>query len=133
MDDDDLIIDLAGELLSSLGYQVALAKDGAEAVTIYRNAKRQGRPFDLVILDLTVPGGMGGKKTLNELLAVDPHVRAIASSGYSDDPVMSDPVRFGFNGVLPKPYDVKQLSRVVHAVLQKPIPETAQDGSEPAI
>ncbi len=127
MDDDDLITDLAGELLSSLGYEVALAKDGAEAVTIYRNAKRQGRPFDLVVLDLTVPGGMGGKQTLSELLAVDAQVRAIASSGYSDDPVMSDPVRFGFNAVLPKPYDVKQLSRVVHAVLQKPAQDIADD------
>lgn len=126
MDDDTLIIDLAGELLSSLGYEVTLTKDGAEALTIYKNAKNQGRPFDLVILDLTVPGGMGGRPTLSKLLAFDPDVRAIASSGYSDDPIMSDPVRFGFKAVLPKPYDVKQLSRVVHAVLR-----AAQKGQLP--
>ncbi len=133
MDDDDLIIDLAGELLSSLGYEVTLAKNGGEAVTIYRNAKRQGRPFDLVILDLTVPGGMGGKQTLSELLSIDTHVKAIASSGYSDDPVMSDPMRFGFNAVLPKPYDVLQLSRVVHAVLRHSTQDKSPDEPEPEI
>ena len=110
MDDEKFIRDLAGELLKNLGYRVVAAKDGHEAVQRYEEALAEGKPFDVVLMDLTVPGGMGGVEALKRLQDLDPTVKAIVSSGYSNDPIMADYKRFGFAAVLPKPYDGKQLS-----------------------
>ena len=77
-------------------------------------------PFGMVILDLTVKSGMGGKDALRELRRLDPDVLAVVSSGYNEDPVMTDPQRFGFTTVLPKPYALKELSAVVERILPKP-------------
>ncbi|HDH96712.1 MAG TPA: response regulator, partial [Proteobacteria bacterium] len=76
-----------------------------------------GDPFDLVILDLTVVGGMGGKEAIRHLLEIDPHVKAAVSSGYSDDPVMADYRKYGFKGVIPKPYGIEKLSRLLHSLI----------------
>jgi CheY-like chemotaxis protein len=113
MDDEEVIRRVAGRMLSLAGHEAAFAADGAEAVRAYQAARQAGRPFDLVIFDLTVPGGMGGKEALQELLAIDPGVRAIASSGYSSDPIMGNPRAYGFRVSLPKPYDIPDLMRVV--------------------
>lgn len=118
MDDEELIREVAGEMLSSLGYEVSFAKDGSEAVSMYESAGKNGGYYDLVILDLTVPGGLGGKETVVKLLEIDPDVRAIASSGYSHNPVMSDFKMYGFSGVIAKPYKLKDLSEIVNMVLQ---------------
>lgn len=117
MDDEPLIRELAETMLEHLGYQVELARDGAEAVRLYCQAKENGRPFDAVIMDLTIPGGMGGKETIKKLSAFDPEVRAIVSSGYSHDPVMANFREHGFRGVMGKPYKVEELAKVMHEVL----------------
>jgi signal transduction histidine kinase/ActR/RegA family two-component response regulator len=117
MDDEDIILDLLGELLETLGYEALYAANGEEAVEMYREAKLNGAPFDLVIMDLTVPGAMGGKEAMDLLLKFDPHVKAVVSSGYFNDPILSDPQKYGFAGVLPKPYDAAQLSDLISRAL----------------
>ncbi|MBI5583119.1 MAG: PAS domain S-box protein [Deltaproteobacteria bacterium] len=117
MDDEALIRDILGEMLKRLGYSVEFAVDGAEAVKIYQVAQKIDQPFDLVIMDLTVAGGMGGKEALQKLLVIDPQIKALASSGYSSDPVMSNYQAYGFQGVIAKPYTMEELSRVVGRLL----------------
>lgn len=117
MDDEQAVREVAGELLGFLGYRVGYAEDGAEAIARYREGSASGEPFDLVIMDLTVPGKMGGKEAIQRLLEIDPHVRAIVSSGYSNDPIMGDYARYGFKGVIAKPYQLEQLSKTVHDVI----------------
>jgi signal transduction histidine kinase/CheY-like chemotaxis protein len=116
MDDEDMIREIAGEFVRMLGYEVSLASDGMEAVKIYRSAFHEGHRFDAVVLDLTVPGGMGGTEALAELSKIDPEVKAIVSSGYSGDSIMSDYSAHGFKAVLPKPYDPKRLGEVLGMV-----------------
>ncbi len=113
MDDEEVIRRVAGRMLALAGHEAVFASDGAEAIRSYAAARQSGRPFDLVIFDLTVPGGMGGKDALQELLKMDPEVRAIASSGYSSDAVMANPREYGFWVSLPKPYDIPDLMRAV--------------------
>jgi len=119
MDDDEAIRDVTEKILRELGYEVCCASDGAETIAHYQNAARSGRPFDAVIMDLTIPGGMGGKETIRQLLSIDPQVTAIVSSGYSNDPIMSDFEGYGFSGVATKPYRIEKLSWVLHDVLMK--------------
>ncbi len=109
MDDEKMIRDLAEQMLNRLGYSVELAKDGAEAIELYKKATDSGKTYDVVILDLTVKGKMGGKGAVKRLLKIDPQVKAVVSSGYSNDPVMTDFRRYGFIGALPKPYTMKAL------------------------
>jgi CheY-like chemotaxis protein len=118
MDDQEDILEIAGHLLRHLGYEVGLARDGAEAVDLYQKAQEAGRPFNAVILDLTIPGGMGGKDAIQKLLEIDPEVKAIVSSGYSTDPIMADFRRFGFSGVVSKPYEIEDLSAALLEVLK---------------
>ena len=93
-----------------------MARDGEETVHLYRRALEQGERYDVVILDLTVPGAMGGKETLDKLREIDPDVKAIVSSGYSNDPIMSDYKNYGFTGVVAKPYNIQNLSEALNAV-----------------
>lgn len=119
MDDEGMIRDLASALLAELGYEVALAKDGAEAIELYKQAKQTGHPFDAVVLDLTVPGGMGGKEAVQQLIEMDPNARAIVASGYSDDPVISQFRQYGFRGVITKPYSVEDISSLLSNILRE--------------
>ena len=118
MDDEDFIRELASVMLQKMGYDVALAQDGQAAVASYQEALSAGNPFDAVVLDLTVPGGMGGKETVRQLRTLDPNVRAIVSSGYSNDPVMANYARYGFCGAVKKPYLVQEMSQVLNAVIK---------------
>lgn len=117
MDDEKMIRHLAGEILSYLGYKVSFSKDGVKAIEIYKDAMESGEPFDAVILDLTVRGGMGGKEAIRKLMEIDPHVTGIVSSGYSDDSVMTDFEKYGFKGVVAKPYSVNEVSVVLDEVI----------------
>jgi CheY-like chemotaxis protein len=117
MDDEDMIREITGELLQNLGYQVEFAKNGSEAIDLYREAQGLGKPFDAVILDLTIPGGMGGKEAIKGLLEIDPKIKAIVSSGYSNDPIMAEFREYGFNGVIIKPYRLTELSQTLQDVL----------------
>ncbi|HEX7715521.1 MAG TPA: MEDS domain-containing protein [Bacillota bacterium] len=119
MDDEDTIRNIGGEMLSCFGYRVTLAGNGQEAVGLYKQAKEIGEPYDAVIMDLTVPGGLGGIETMAILRQVDPDVKAIISSGYAGNPVMSDYERYGFKGVVIKPYKFDELNKVLHQVLDE--------------
>ena len=120
MDDEDSIRIMAREMLAHCGYQVLLAQDGHEALAIYKQAMESHTPIDLVILDLTVPGKLGGLETLAQLRQVDPQVKALVSSGYSTDPIMANFASHGFAGVIAKPYSMIDLSQMVHNVLWHP-------------
>lgn len=117
MDDEEAVRIVVKEMLDYIGYEVKLAKDGEEAIELYRKAKSSGNLFDAVILDLTVPGGMGGGMALKRLIKIDKEVRAIVSSGYSNYPVMSEFKRYGFKGVIPKPFTIVNLSKVLDQVI----------------
>ncbi len=119
MDDEEIVRISVSSMLGGLGYRVDTAKDGGDAVEKYRDAKESSAPYDAVILDLTVPGGMGGKDAVAKLKEIDPEIKAIVSSGYSHDPVMAHFEDFGFAGVLSKPYRLIELSRVIHNVLKE--------------
>ncbi len=119
MDDESLVRDVAGAILERIDYDVEYAEDGERAIELYSRAKASGKPFDAVILDLTIPGGMGGKETIERLREIDPDVRAIVSSGYSSDPVMADFREYGFSGVVTKPYRIKELGDALHAVIMR--------------
>ncbi|MFC1718514.1 PAS domain S-box protein [Candidatus Poribacteria bacterium] len=116
MDDERNIRDLTVAVLSKLGYRVSTSVDGAEAIQLYQEAENSGQPYDAVIMDLTIPGGMGGKETVERLMEIDPNVKAIVSSGYSTDPIMSNFREHGFQGVIVKPYKIMDLSAVLHRV-----------------
>jgi len=113
MDDQEPILKMVTRMLSKMGYEVTTAMDGTQAINIYREAYDAESPFDCVILDLTVPGGMGGAKTIPELLKINPNVKAVVTSGYSNDPIMANYQDYGFCGVVPKPYTKEQLSTVL--------------------
>jgi two-component system cell cycle sensor histidine kinase/response regulator CckA len=117
MDDERVIRDIAGQLLTALGHTAELASQGAEAIAKYQEAQRSGRPFDIVILDLTVRDGMGGAETFRELLQLDPAVKAVVSSGYSTDEIMAGYREQGFKAVLRKPYHVEELRSVLNELL----------------
>jgi PAS domain S-box-containing protein len=120
MDDEEPVRMLACTMLRHFGYEPLPCKDGAEAVIRYNQAKRKGEPFAAVIMDLTIPGGMGGREALQQIRAGDPGVRAIVSSGYSNDPVMAKYREHGFRGVVEKPYTIEELGRVLHEVVTQP-------------
>jgi CheY-like chemotaxis protein len=113
MDDEEMVRNSVGEILKIIGYEVEYARDGSEAIELYRNAKESAHPFDAVILDLTVPGGIGGVEAVRKLREIDPRVKAIVSSGYSNDPVMANFKDYGFDAVITKPIKVADLSNVL--------------------
>jgi len=118
MDDEDSILEVTSEILTEHGYIVEVSRDGAEAVSKYRQAFVEGRPFDLVIMDLTIPGGMGGKEAIKELRRIDPRVKAVVTTGYTFDPAVSRYREHGFVGTIPKPYRMDQLTEMVRKALE---------------
>ena len=119
MDDEELVRNAAGSILRELGYEVAFARDGKEAVELYLNAEKEQKPFDVVIMDLTIPGGVGGKEAIKNLTAVSPNAKVIVSSGYSKDPIMANYKKYGFSGVVCKPYNVQEISEEILRVLKE--------------
>lgn len=120
MDDEEPIRQMVNVLLGRLGLTVKTVADGAELVREYAAARGSSQPYDLVMMDLTVPGAMGGREAMQELRKLDPEVRAVVSSGYSGDPVLANFREHGFCGIVPKPYRVADLTKVLKAALAKP-------------
>ena len=120
MDDEALIREVIGLYLERQGYAAVLASEGGEAVQLYQEAIQAGARFDAVIMDLTVPGGMGGAEAVRRLAAIDPGVRAIVASGYSNDPVMANHREYGFLAALAKPFRAADLTRALDDVLRRP-------------
>ncbi len=110
MDDEETVLEVVSEMLLSIGYSVETALDGVEALEKYQAANDAEDPFSLVIIDLTIPGGMGGVETTKKLREIDEEVKVIVSSGYSNDPVMANYEDHGFDAKVAKPYDMKKLS-----------------------
>ena len=117
MDDEEAIRDMAAALLSHFGYRSGVARDGEEAIALYKEAAARKDPFSLVIMDLTIPGGLGGKETIARLHEFDPFVKAVVSSGYSTDPIVANFRQYGFAGILTKPYTAKEMSEVIRKVM----------------
>jgi CheY-like chemotaxis protein len=117
MDDEDMVREVAGEMLGYLGYTTISAHDGEETLKLYQEAMEEGNPFDAVLMDLTIPGGMGGKETMIKLLELDPDARGVASSGYANDPIMAHFADYGFSAVVPKPYRLEDLRASLNQVL----------------
>jgi two-component system, cell cycle sensor histidine kinase and response regulator CckA len=113
VDDEDSVRQVTRKALTTLGYEVTLASDGNEAIALYREAFSEGHRFDVVVMDLTIPGGMGGKDAIGRLRDLDPDVRAIVASGYSNDPIMADHQRYGFCGKIAKPFTLRDLGMAV--------------------
>jgi CheY-like chemotaxis protein len=123
MDDEPAILRLVEAMLHELGYEPETALEGVDAIQRFFAAKKAGKPFAAVILDLTVPGGLGGKETISRLREMDPAIKALVSSGYSDDPVMARHKEFGFDGVVAKPYTVGEIAEALARVIEdKPVP-----------
>jgi len=117
MDDEEIIREMLNRMLLLAGYEVELTGDGAEAIEKYAKAKESGQPFDAVILDLTVPGGMGGKEAIKKLLEIDPNAKVIVSSGYATDLIMADFKKYGFSAVATKPYSVGELEKILRRII----------------
>jgi PAS domain S-box-containing protein len=119
MDDEEMVREVLGRMLTRLGYEAEFARDGSEAIKMFVQAHGSGQAFVAVILDLTVPGGMGGKETMARLLEIDPRVKGVVSSGYSDDPIMADFQKYGLSGVIAKPYRISELSKILNQMIIK--------------
>ena len=117
MDDEEIVLSVAGNILGHLGFETAFASNGAEAIAMFVEARQNAARFDVVILDLTIPGGMGGKEVIRKLLDVDPELKAIVSSGYACRPEITDYKEHGFKAVAAKPYDIQDLRRILQKVL----------------
>ncbi|HUW85600.1 MAG TPA: response regulator [Methanoregula sp.] len=119
MDDEQIILDVTHEVLKFLDYDVTSATDGLAAIDLYKKEKSAGAPFDIVILDLSVSQGMGGKETIEQLRKFDTGVKAVVSSGYTDDPVVQDFLHYGFCERLTKPYKIDDLKNLLEKLMKK--------------
>ena len=113
MEDEELVSSIAMQMLEFSGYDTVLAVDGVQALDLYQERYSSGSPFNGVIMDLNIPGGMGGEKTIQELLKIDSSAKVIVSSGYSDDPAMVNYDEFGFCAAISKPFNIQDLTNVL--------------------
>lgn len=119
MDDQNMLHEVAEAMLEELGYQSMHAHDGVEAIEMYNSSLNSENPVDVLIMDLTIPGGMGGEEAIKSILALDPEARVIVCSGYSNSTVMSNYEKYGFKGTLSKPYDIDDLENTLVRILSE--------------
>ena len=117
VDDDNDILKTSSRMLNDIGYKCITACNGIEAVNLYKKAKASRYPFDCVILDLTIPSSIDCENTMKKLFEIDPDVKAVASSGYSNKSIMSNPKKYGFKDILPKPYNINEMSLLLHKII----------------
>lgn len=118
MDDEELVGDITKQMLTHLGYNVSVVEEGREAVRLYREAFEKGKAYHVVIMDLNIPQGMGGKEAVKEVKQIDADARILVSSGYSNDPIMTEYQKYGFCGCIAKPFDLKELQNSIQSALQ---------------
>jgi PAS domain S-box-containing protein len=118
MDDEEIVREVAGEMLSYIGFEVDFALHGEEALEKYSQAQQNGKPYDTVIMDLTVPGGMGGGEAIKKLLEIDPEAKVIVSSGYSNNPIMANYKEYGFKGMVSKPFNIEEMENTLEDILR---------------
>lgn len=118
MDDDEMVKEVSKGMLSKLGHEFEFAPNGELAIELFQKARNANTPFDIILLDLTVRGGMGGEETLQELVIIDPDIIAVVSSGYSENPVMSNYRKYGFSAILLKPYSIDELRDCLDQLLR---------------
>lgn len=117
MDDEDMVGEIACQMLEFIGFEGVHVLDGGTAIEEYTAYMKKGEPFVAVIMDLTIPGGMGGQEAISELLAIDSDAKVFVSSGYSSDPAMLNYAEYGFAGVIAKPFDLNDLQRILKTFL----------------
>jgi PAS domain S-box-containing protein len=117
MDDEQMILDIVSRMLTHLGYEVSICTDGAQAIAAFAKAKSNGQPFDVVLMDLVIPNGVGGQDAVHTIRKIDPNAKVIASSGHLEHPAMIDHRKFGFVAVLEKPYKLERLQQVINGVV----------------
>ncbi len=120
MDDEQMILDIVSRMLGHLGYEVTTCTDGSQAIAAFTKAKSHAEPFDVVMMDLVIPNGVGGQDAVHTIKKIDPNAKVIASSGHLEHPVMRDHRSFGFNAVLEKPYKLEKLQQVIEAAISAP-------------
>ncbi len=118
LDDEELILELVRDIFQILEFEVETVLDGQEAIEVFKKAKAKGRPFDLVILDMTLPGELDGAATLQEIRKIDPEIKAVVSSGYSAEDIISNARKYGFDAAVPKPYSITILRETVNNLLK---------------
>ncbi|MBT4511480.1 MAG: response regulator, partial [Chloroflexi bacterium] len=119
MDDEEIFSSSLKQILAEMGHQVCVVGEGRQAIIRYEEAVGDGREYDIVLMDLTIPGGMGGRETIAELKNRHPKIKTIVSSGYYDDPVMADFHKYGFSGALAKPFNIEDLVREINRVVEE--------------
>jgi CheY-like chemotaxis protein len=117
MDDEQLILTIVSKMVGKMGFSTVTTLNAGEAIRIVKQGKDSGHPVTIAVLDLTIPGGKGGRETVKDLLKIDPAIKAVVSSGYSDDPVMADPKQYGFSARLNKPYTIEEIKEVLRSLL----------------
>ncbi len=118
MDDEEIVADIAQQMLMYLGYDAHVVEAGEQAVKDYKEAFEAGNPYALVIMDLNIPQGMGGIEAVQHILKIDKNARVVVSSGYSGDPIMQEYGEYGFVASIGKPFDIKGLQAVIQTALQ---------------
>ncbi len=119
MDDDSMVREMVKQMLSHSGHEIILVENGHEAIELYNEYFESNRSIDIIIMDLTIPGGMGGKDTVPEILKINPNAKVVVASGYSNDPVMAHYQDYGFTASIAKPFQLAELSKLVNAILQQ--------------
>ena len=119
LDDEELILELVEDIFHVLDLDVETVLDGIQAVEIFREAREKGEPFDLVLLDMTLPGELDGAAALREMRKIDPEIKAVVSSGYSADDIISNAGKYGFDAAVPKPYSISVLRETVNKLLEE--------------
>lgn len=119
MDDEEIICAIASEMIKNIGFTAETVLDGENAIKYYRESLKKDEPFDIIIMDLTIPGGMGGKEAVKQILKINPKAKVIVSSGYSEDPIIANFANYGFSGVITKPYTILNLKEVLTEIINK--------------
>ena len=117
MDDEEIICEITKEILTHLGHEVVVASDGAEAVELYKGSLASKTPIDVIIMDLTIPGGMGGQEAVTKILEINSEAKVIVSSGYFNDPVMANFKEYGFTAMVAKPFNFDELNKIIGKVM----------------